>query len=178
VVPGRKPAAKNVAGDPEDIEEGITEVEPLPEPKKRASAETQTCPECGKKVPAKAAQCRYCKADLAEADEPKEGRRKKKPKYKACPQCGAGDPKKVTMTWWGSVYGPLLFSHVRCRDCGYAYNGKTGRSNLVPIILFVTIPAILIVALIAFIVSVFVKQGYFDKDGKSAAPDVVHVARG
>jgi hypothetical protein len=57
----------------------------------------------------------------------------------------------VAFTWWGSVYGPAMFCHVRCRDCGYAYNGRTGRSNLIPAVIFVTIPAVLILLILGFI---------------------------
>lgn len=152
-MPARQPAAAS--------DKGITEVEPLPEPK-TPKAETRSCPECGKKIAATAVQCRYCKADLAGAEESEEEEPvRRKSKYKPCPQCGGNDPKKVLVTWWGSFYGPKLFTHVRCRDCGYAYNGKTGRSNLIPAILFVTIPAILILGLIGLILYVFHSRGYF-----------------
>ena len=54
------------------------------------------------------------------------------------------------MTWtpWGSFYGPALFNHVRCRECGFGYNGLTGKSNLIPAIFFVTVPAVLIVGIL------------------------------
>jgi hypothetical protein len=58
----------------------------------------------------------------------------------------------VTWTIWGSFYGPALFNHVRCPECRYAYNGRSGRSNLVPAIFFVTIPAILIAAIVGVVV--------------------------
>jgi len=56
--------------------------------------------------------------------------------------------ERVTWTPWGSFYGPALFTHVRCRECGYGYNGRTGRSNLVPAIFMVAIPLVLIIAIV------------------------------
>jgi hypothetical protein len=73
------------------------------------------------------------------------------PAFKSCPKCRAKRPKRVNWTVWGSFYGPALFNHVRCRRCGYAYNGKTGGSNLIPAILFVTIPVIGILAVLGFV---------------------------
>jgi predicted Zn finger-like uncharacterized protein len=71
--------------------------------------------------------------------------------FEPCPRCGAEDPKRVKWTPWGSFYGPLLFNHVRCRKCKYAYNGRTGGSNLIWAILCVTIPLIAIAGLLVFI---------------------------
>ncbi len=53
----------------------------------------------------------------------------KKNQYAPCPKCGAEESNKVGFTWWGGVLGPALLSHVRCGQCGTAYNGKTGQSN-------------------------------------------------
>ena len=68
--------------------------------------------------------------------------------FEPCPRCGAEDPKRVKWTPWGNFYGPMLFNHVRCRKCQYAYNGRTGGSNLIWAIIFVTIPLVLIVGII------------------------------
>jgi hypothetical protein len=67
--------------------------------------------------------------------------------YKPCPRCGARKSERVVFTFWGSFYGPALFTHVRCPRCSYAYNGRTGRSNLIPAIIFVTVPLVLILAI-------------------------------
>jgi hypothetical protein len=53
----------------------------------------------------------------------------------------------VNWTPWGSFYGPAMLTHVRCPECGYAYNGRTGRSNLVGIIIFTMIPILLLVGI-------------------------------
>lgn len=106
------------------------------------------CPRCGEETPADAEKCKHCKAWLYD-DEPDERRPKKKSKsFKPCPKCGAGGAKRVTWTPWGSFYGPAMFNHVRCPQCDYKYNGKTGGSNLIPAIIFVTIPLLLIGAIV------------------------------
>lgn len=115
---------------------------------------SRSCPECGRQVAASARKCRFCKAWIEE--EP-DGDDKDLPPsrpspYRPCPRCGAYGAKRVMFTFWGSFYGPALFTHVRCLECGYGYNGRTGRSNLAPAVLFVTIPAVLIVTIIAGIV--------------------------
>src|SRR5215207_3798947 len=46
-----------------------------------------------------------------------------------CPKCRNPHSSKVGFTWWGGLIGPRMLSHVKCVGCGYAYNGKTGRSN-------------------------------------------------
>ena len=65
------------------------------------------------------------------------------------------------MKWtpWGSYYGPALFTHVRCPECGYTYNGRTGHSNLIPIIIFVTIPVLGIAGLIGYILYILHERG-------------------
>jgi uncharacterized Zn finger protein len=54
----------------------------------------------------------------------------------ACPKCGKSDAKKLTYTWWGGAFGPKLLNHVKCNECGTQYNGKTGQSNTVSIIVY------------------------------------------
>ena len=71
--------------------------------------------------------------------------------FKPCPRCGAEGARRVLFTFWGSFYGTALFNHVRCPECQYAYNGRTGRSNLIPAIIFVTIPLLIIAGLLGFI---------------------------
>jgi predicted Zn finger-like uncharacterized protein len=79
---------------------------------------------------------------------PGEGRRGRRPAvYQPCPRCGAEGARRVTWTPWGSFYGPSLLTHVRCPGCGYAYNGRTGRSNAVGIFFFTLIPFLLLVGI-------------------------------
>lgn len=80
------------------------------------------------------------------------------PRYVPCPRCGARGPERVLWTPWGSFYGPALFTHVRCRKCDYTYNGNSGGSNLIPAIIFVTIPALLLLGVIGFIVYMFMNM--------------------
>jgi predicted Zn finger-like uncharacterized protein len=98
----------------------------------------------------------------SDEDEEDEDDRPRKSKYKPCPRCGARGPKKVTWTPWGSFYGPAMFTHVRCQECGYAYNGKTGGSNLIPAILFVTVPLVGIFGIIGGIGFMLWQRGYFN----------------
>jgi hypothetical protein len=56
--------------------------------------------------------------------------------YVACPRCMRPDPEQVKFTWWGGVIGPKMFKHVKCRQCGLAYNGKTGQSNTTNIVIY------------------------------------------
>jgi hypothetical protein len=112
-----------------------------------APASGGRCPRCGEKIAAGANRCRYCRAWLDEEDDEPPPRRRRQD-FKPCPRCGGARPERVTWTPWGSFYGPALFTHVRCRECGYGYNGRTGRSNLVPAIFMVTIPLILIMAIV------------------------------
>ena len=66
----------------------------------------------------------------------------------ACPKCGKQDAKKLTYTWWGGAVGPRLFNHVKCNNCKTEYNGKTGQSNTVPIIIYSVV--IMVVCFLAF----------------------------
>lgn len=56
--------------------------------------------------------------------------------YVPCPRCQRPDPEKVKFTWWGGLLGPKMLSHVKCRNCGLAYNGKSGQSNTTGIIIY------------------------------------------
>ena len=63
--------------------------------------------------------------------------------YVPCPKCGAADPKTLNFTWWGGALGPKLLTHVKCLNCGYKYNGKSGKDNTTGIaIYFVVVGAI------------------------------------
>ena len=84
-------------------------------------------------------------------EEDEEDDRDGGPAYVPCPRCGARGATRVLWTPWGSFYGPALFTHVRCPNCAYAYNGNTGRSNLLPAIFFVTIPLILLLGLLGLV---------------------------
>jgi hypothetical protein len=61
------------------------------------------------------------------------------PDYKPCPNCSSARAKKVGFTWWGGILGPSLLTHVKCADCGTAYNGKTGASNTGAIIAYTVV---------------------------------------
>jgi ribosomal protein S27E len=80
--------------------------------------------------------------------------------FKPCPRCGAERSKRVLWTAWGSFYGPTLFNHVRCPKCGTTYNGKTGRSNALAAVIFVSVPLLGIGAIIGAIVFMLMQRGH------------------
>lgn len=53
-----------------------------------------------------------------------------------CPKCGSKILTPVKYTWWGGVLGPKLLHHTKCKDCGYTFNSKTGKSNTLGIIMY------------------------------------------
>lgn len=141
------PAEEAVMLEAVDDDEIATEP-PAPRARKAAGA-TRPCPECGEPIAVTATTCRHCRAILDEdEDEDDENRGRGRSNYKPCPRCGAEGATRVTWTPWGSFYGPILLTHVRCPECGYAYNGKSGRSNLIPAVLFVTIPLFFILGIL------------------------------
>ncbi|HTU21067.1 MAG TPA: hypothetical protein VMG10_23645 [Gemmataceae bacterium] len=142
-VPGEEPVTVEAVSASDEI----TAEPPAPKARSKA-ARTRPCPECGEAVALTASTCRYCKAPLDE-DEDDEDYRRTRPRYKPCPRCGEEGAKRVVWTPWGSFYGPALFTHVRCPGCGCAYNGRSGRSNLIPAIIFVSIPLFVILGIFA-----------------------------
>ena len=137
------------------------EITAEPPPRKaKKGATTRPCPECGEPVALTASKCRHCKAPLDD-EEDDEDYQEKPSKYKPCPRCGERGAKRVTWTPWGSFYGPALFTHVRCPGCGYAYNGKSGRSNLIAAIIFVSIPLLIILGIFGALGWYIHSLGYF-----------------
>jgi len=117
--------------------------------------QTQRCPQCGKPIPIRARKCKYCRAWLDEDMEVEEVHSD----YVPCPRCGTRGAERVVFTFWGSFYGPALFTHVQCPKCYYKYNGKTGRSNLIPALVFVLVPLLLILAVIGGVVFLAISLG-------------------
>jgi DNA-directed RNA polymerase subunit RPC12/RpoP len=120
-------------------------------PRKRSSKE---CPHCGEMVAVTARRCPACKEELDEDEE--DG-----PNYVPCPRCGSTDVERAIWTFWGSFYFTALFNHVRCQECNHGYNGYSGKSNLLPAIICVTIPALLIAGVIGAVYWVLTERGYF-----------------
>lgn len=132
--------------EPTAVPAVLVDVEP-------ARSRRPSCPRCGEPLRMDDDRCPRCKLWLDDRTP-----RRRQVNYRPCPKCGGEDPTKVTWTLWGSFYGPALFNHVRCRECGYSYNGLNGKSNFVPAFFFVAVPAILIVAIIVgllFVLGVF-----------------------
>jgi hypothetical protein len=119
------------------------------------------CPRCGRAVTVPAASAGVTSRPRPAAEDPAEvepagGRdeapvRRRRSRYRSCPACGAGGARRVLWTFWGSFYFTALFSHVRCPECGYAYNGRTGRSNALPATLITTTFALAILGVLGFL---------------------------
>jgi transposase-like protein len=73
--------------------------------------------------------------------------------YKPCPKCSSSQVEKVGFTWWGGMLGPRLLTHVKCKDCGTAFNGKTGGSNTGAIITNNVVIGVIVIAAIFLIFS-------------------------
>jgi len=125
-------------------------------PRTMAREQTQRCPNCGKPISIKARKCKYCRAWLDEEDD----REEVDSEYVPCPRCGARGAERVIFTFWGSFYGPALFTHVRCPKCYYKYNGKTGRSNRIPAVLFVLVPLLLIFGIIGGVIFLAIRLSH------------------
>ena len=41
-----------------------------------------------------------------------------------------------------------MFHHTRCQDCGTTFNGKTGKSNTIPIAIYFTICMVVTIGLL------------------------------
>lgn len=76
--------------------------------------------------------------------------------YAPCPKCRSSGAEPMKFTWWGGVIGPRILTHVKCRGCGHAYNGKTGRENTTGIVIYSAVVAILVFGLVMV---VFVAAG-------------------
>ena len=76
--------------------------------------------------------------------------------YAPCPKCGGRNADKVRFTWWGGVLGPKVLSHVKCPQCGKAYNGKSGRDNTTGIVIY---SAVVAVVVLGFVVVMFAALG-------------------
>jgi len=134
------------AEDPVELPVEAVQAE-TPGPKRQSAGPTRPCPECGQRIATSARKCRHCGALVEEEEDLGPAELVSSP-YVPCPKCHAPGPEKVVFTFWGSFYGPALFHHVKCLECGYKYNGKTGGSNLPWAILFVTVPLLLILLIL------------------------------
>ena len=59
--------------------------------------------------------------------------------FAPCPNCGNSTAQKVGWTFWGGALGPSMLTHVRCESCGAAFNGKTGKSNTIGIVVYMIV---------------------------------------
>jgi uncharacterized protein (DUF983 family) len=61
-------------------------------------------------------------------------------------------PQPVKFTWWGGLLGPKMLSHVKCQQCGLAYNGKTGQSNTKGIVIYAIVVNVIVFALVLIVI--------------------------
>ena len=71
--------------------------------------------------------------------------------YVPCPRCRMPSPQPVKFTWWGGMLGPKMLSHVKCQQCGLAYNGKSGQSNTTGIVIYAVIVNVIVFGIIILI---------------------------
>lgn len=72
-------------------------------------------------------------------------------KHVPCPRCRMPEPQPVKFTWWGGVLGPKMLSHVKCQQCGLAYNGKSGQSNTKGIVIYSIVVGLIVFVIFALI---------------------------
>ena len=65
-----------------------------------------------------------------------------------CPFCSAEAAKKISVTWWGGLLGPRLFSVVRCLECGRSFNGKKGTSLTAVIVTYQLVATAIVAGLL------------------------------
>ncbi len=65
-----------------------------------------------------------------------------------CPSCGSSDVVQPSYTWWGGFIGAKMLKHVKCQGCGNGYNGVTGKSNTVGIILYQLVILVIVLGFI------------------------------
>ena len=124
-----------------------------PRKKKGRHADMSPCPECGEMVDNDARKCPHCRTPL-EVDDEEEYQ-----KWKRCPDCGQQKARRVLWTFWGSFYFTAIFRHVRCEECGATYNGRTGKSNIGPAVICVSVPLAAIAAIGHVIMWIFRDRG-------------------
>ncbi|MEO5859271.1 MAG: hypothetical protein ABIR33_10015 [Pyrinomonadaceae bacterium] len=59
----------------------------------------------------------------------------------------------MKFTWWGGVLGPKILTHVKCRGCGHAFNGKTGRDNTTGIVIYSLVVAAIALGLVVVVIA-------------------------
>ena len=63
--------------------------------------------------------------------------------FAPCPSCRCTYAKRVSFTWWGGILGPKMLTHVKCVQCGQAYNGKSGKSNDTAIAIYLVVSLVI-----------------------------------
>ena len=101
---------------------------------------------------------RYVEDDYDDEPGPRRRRRSGRGPYAPCPQCGCpGFAERVSFTWWGGFLGPALITHVRCKECGRCYNGRTGGYNTAGIAIYTIVCVVICLVLFALFLVASIK---------------------
>jgi hypothetical protein len=166
------PLARTSPKPPPLEDDGAAVVTAPAKKRKERKTDMTPCPECGEMVDVDAKKCPHCKVAL-EADDEEEYR-----KWRRCPRCGKQAAKHVLWTIWGSFYFTRLFHQVRCEECGQAYNGKTGKSNLGPAVVCLSVPLLAMCGIGYFVAWIVEDRGYAAREWITITSLILGIAGG
>ena len=70
-----------------------------------------------------------------------------------CPRCHGPYASKPSFTWWGGFLGPKIIDHVKCNNCGYSYNPRTGQPITGAIVIYSVVVGLIAVLLFGLLIS-------------------------
>lgn len=76
--------------------------------------------------------------------------------FAPCPKCTNINAEQLSFTWWGGILGPKILTHVKCRDCGTTFNGKTGKDNTTNIVIYSILVGLIVLFLFICIIATVV----------------------
>lgn len=76
--------------------------------------------------------------------------------FASCPKCNNKNAEQLSFTWWGGILGPKILTHVKCRNCGATFNGKTGKDNTANIVIYSVVVGLIVLILFIFIIAAVV----------------------
>jgi hypothetical protein len=70
-----------------------------------------------------------------------------------CPRCQCPYVSKPGFTWWGGFLGPKIIDHVKCNNCAFAFNPRTGQSITGAIVIYSVVVGVLVLVLFGVLLS-------------------------